>query len=229
MAVYDLLQLSDEQWRTESTEYPSDYGGYWPGREGYLRVGIGRSRDSDTLEESNYIAAFNMLTETAEEHGIQDRLPDEMVPVLEHSASHWAVGWVESLWVADVPEMREAVRSIWQALEHYPVLDDSDYSEREYEAWTETIQDAIAAAFYSHALPDDLEWADDLSHDDQQAIGWKAVRWLEPDTSPEYVPYDDIAQRIHTLLTGGRTDVDTGEPLHTPRRQEVRGQLKLGE
>lgn len=144
MSYDTYLSLSDNQWREESARYPDHYMGYWPGlaeEGGYLRVGIGQTRDSDVLDQSNYIAAFNLLTEAAAE------LPAELEPdggwVLEHRASHWGPGWVETLWVADVKGLREAVRDMWAALANYPVLDEEDYCAREHEEFVSDCDDWI--------------------------------------------------------------------------------------
>jgi len=141
MGIYELLQLTDEDWATESAKFPRDYGGYWPGTDGYLRVGIGQSRDSDNLEKSNWVAAVKILQEAAAELGEQDE--PENGWVYEHGASHWAVGWVDSLWIAPHPALMSEVRSLWGALTSYPVLDESDYSERELEDWLQYTSDEV--------------------------------------------------------------------------------------
>ena len=119
------------------SEKPQDYWGYWPADDGYVPACIGQTRDSDHLAESNFEAARKLLEATAEEHGGE---------VLVHTANHWACGWVESLWVSDsTPLVREVV-AIQEALESYPVLDEEDYSRREYEGYCETLDDAIRDA-----------------------------------------------------------------------------------
>ena len=77
MSVYDMLQLTDETWATESAKHPDSYMGYWPGDDGLLRAGIGRSRDSDHLEVSNYEAAIKNLRAALESLEFED--PDAAV------------------------------------------------------------------------------------------------------------------------------------------------------
>lgn len=226
MAVDDLIALTDADWREQSRELPDSYGGYWPGDDGYLRVGIGRSRDSDALEESNYRTALKRLQEIADENGIESvtamqppsflREPVEVEsePVYEHRASHWAVGWVESLWVADHPVMRDAVRDMWAALASYPVLDESDWSDLEQEQREEVYSMVQSDAFGWEARRADLEHlADEYDSDEQSAIMYAAVDWLERDwsPSPDDYPTGDLTARVHALLRGGRTDVEVAD------------------
>lgn len=85
-------------------------------------VFLGRHRDSDVLTESNFecgLAAIGGESDTV-------RIVRE---------SHWAVGWVE--WIAihesDTVAL-EIADEIMCALSDYPVVDESDLSEREWEA-----------------------------------------------------------------------------------------------
>ena len=92
-------------------------------------VFLGRHRDSDLLTESNFECALAALG--GESNTVQ---------VIREG--HWAVGWVE--WIAihesDLKALSEA-DDILCALSDYPVLDDSDFSEREWNAaqdyWSE--------------------------------------------------------------------------------------------
>ena len=90
----------------------------------YWVVPTGRNRDSGILEESNFEAALEILGGESEN-------------VQVHSFGHWACGWLEIILVApDTPEAEKA-HEIESSLENYPVLDEMDYSEREYEAMQE--------------------------------------------------------------------------------------------
>ena len=87
---------------------------------------ISQSRDSDTLELSNFATAFEMLG------------GEEIADLEIHRMGHWACGWVETITVN--PKNIELLTKAWeikQALENYPVLDDMDYSNREHEAHAE--------------------------------------------------------------------------------------------
>lgn len=100
---------------------PDHYAGAsWPD---YYSSGVGRSRDSDDLEESNFHVMLKDL-------GGED---DPNVIVVRES--HWAVGWVE--WIAIREDNDKALaiadRNV-ERMESYPVLDENDWSEREQES-----------------------------------------------------------------------------------------------
>lgn len=97
----------------------SYFGETWPN---YYSSGVGQSRDSDCLESSNFATMLK-------------RLGGESETVIVVRESHWAVGWVE--WIAIHQDDEKALRIADEAkadLEDYPVLDEDDFSEREYEA-----------------------------------------------------------------------------------------------
>lgn len=97
---------------------PANYAGeVWPD---YYSSGVGQSRDSDTLERSNFTA---MLAD----------LGGESETVIVVRESHWAVGWVE--WIAihssDDRALETADENVAR-LADYPVLDEDGWSELEY-------------------------------------------------------------------------------------------------
>ena len=100
---------------------PQHYAGAnWPN---HYSAGVGQSRDSDDLEQSNFAT---MLRDLGGE--------SDVVTVVRES--HWAVGWVE--WIAiegDGTEESDKALKIADdnvaRLEQYPVLDESDWGERE--------------------------------------------------------------------------------------------------
>ena len=110
---------------------PDSYAGQsWP--EYYSAAG--RSRDSDTLEESNF-------------QSILRRLGGESETVLVVRESHWAVGWVE--WVAIHETDSAALRTAdecRESIEDYPILDESDYSEREWNECAEFWEKSLTRA-----------------------------------------------------------------------------------
>ena len=81
---------------------------------------VARNRDSDLLSNSNFETALEQLGGEGENV--------EIVRI-----GHWACGWIEYLGVREgTPEYDSAVE-IHASLEDYPVLDDEDLSQREYE------------------------------------------------------------------------------------------------
>lgn len=85
-------------------------------------VPVGRNRDSEALAESNFAAALEILGGESE-------------TVEVHRFGHWACGWFEIIIVH--PDRLEDAESIEKALSDYPVLDDQDFSRREWEAFEE--------------------------------------------------------------------------------------------
>lgn len=147
----------------EALTRPSDYMAYddrWYTTHGCVMSWADRS--DDVLAESNYLTALAMLegAVTHDESGASEERGDD---VIDTSASHWALGSVRELFVRVytdetetefTPAFKEAV-DIAAALESYPILDESDYSERETEAWDKVANDAIDYAIQDY--PDDSD------------------------------------------------------------------------
>ena len=83
----------------------------------------GKSRDSDCLELSNFDCIIAQLEE-ADPDGKDHRT---------ESYGHWAVGWIEEIYVRPKSKCFDIASEIERALENYPVLDEEDYSRREQE------------------------------------------------------------------------------------------------
>ena len=94
---------------------------YYGEREDWLQV-IGQSRDSKCLEESNFRLTLKALKKISEDDVEIER------------SGHWAVGWIEVIIINPANEaMVKEAQSILDALTDYPVVDDDDFSELEYE------------------------------------------------------------------------------------------------
>jgi len=96
----------------------SYFGAEWPN---YFGSSVGQTRDSDALARSNFRCMLRALGGESE-------------TVLVIRESHWAVGWVE--WIAIHESDSKALQTadeIAAALEDYPVVDESDWSDLEME------------------------------------------------------------------------------------------------
>lgn len=97
---------------------PDNYvGARWPN----WYVFLGQHRDSDTLTRSNFICGLREIGGET-----------ETVKVIREN--HWAVGWVE--WIGIRRDDETALRKadeIKAALDDYPVVDESHWSEMEME------------------------------------------------------------------------------------------------
>jgi hypothetical protein len=119
--------LKEAQWDTTdpSVGTKNNYSG--DNHSGWL-TGPSHSRDSDNLSRSNFDTALEMLG------GEQDDVIE-----VEH-CGHWACGWFERILVkADSPKAKILFK-IHQSLQDYPLLDESDYSERELESQNDTFR-----------------------------------------------------------------------------------------
>jgi hypothetical protein len=97
------------------------------------------------LAKSNFDTAWYRLNEVSKHLTIpgNDDYP-ENDSCQRISMNHWAVGWVESIIIhpSDITAVAEA-ELIVSEMENYPVLDDEDYSDREYQAAMENITGSI--------------------------------------------------------------------------------------
>jgi len=93
-----------------------------PPRGNWIVVPVCRTRDTGPLEDSNFETALEILG------GEGDR-------VEVHRFGHWGPGWFEIILVH--PRLVYQVEEIQRSLEDYPILDESDYSEREWNRATE--------------------------------------------------------------------------------------------
>jgi hypothetical protein len=107
-------------------------------------------RGSGLLEESNAAAIENTLRPYLEADN-----PD----VIEEHHRHWACGWIDgyAIRVFRNEKVTEAFRTyikLLERLDEYPVLDDEDYSRREYEATLENFDSAVAGIQHEYELPE---------------------------------------------------------------------------
>lgn len=107
------------------------------------------NRDSGLLDQSNAEAIRKAL-----EPFIDADEPDVWV---EHHG-HWAAGWIDgyAIRVYRDGQITDAFRRWYELTERmagYPVLDEEDYSRREYEATLENIADAARPLLDDYDLP----------------------------------------------------------------------------
>jgi hypothetical protein len=93
------------------------------------------NRESGLMEESNH----HIISQALNRKDFAD-------DVMEENHSHWACGWVAGFAIRCLdkeghatPAFREVVK-LSTAIADYPLLDDSDYSQREYDAALESIE-----------------------------------------------------------------------------------------
>ena len=124
--------------------YSNYIGSDWAG----WLCGLTKTRDSEVLTQSNFDVAL-------------ERLGGEIEGQVEvRSCNHWACGHFDQIMVkADSPQV-DRLLEIINELDNYPVLDDSDFSERENEErtdWAEQSKDSIARVLVKiFGLPEEM-------------------------------------------------------------------------
>ena len=120
------------------------------------------TRDSSLLEESNGAAIDKLL---------QPFIDSDSPNIMSESHNHWACGWIDgyAIKVYDdsgfTPEFL-AIADIKRRLENYPILDEGDYSRREYDATIENIRDSYRIK------------RDHLRKNANDSWPYKVYRWL---------------------------------------------------
>lgn len=142
--------LFSDDYKEHLWEHPPCYAGHSPVGD---VVVLGRNRDSSILDESNWEVAQRILSAACEQ------LPEEWVDenpdgFYDFRQSHWGVGWVETLIVTKDahPNILDAAKEIIDSLSDYPVLDDSDYSEKCHEAIHEYWDNCTLADRIEHCV-----------------------------------------------------------------------------
>ena len=130
-------------WRKSELESPTDW-----------LIHYTHNRDSGLMDQSNAAQISEALKQFTDGDD-----PD----VVEESHSHWAVGYVDgfSLRVFRNGKITEAFRTFHELMERlatYPILNEDDYSNREYEATAENIGQAARQISDEYELPEDWEY-----------------------------------------------------------------------
>jgi len=111
------------------------------------------NRDSGLLDQSNADAIAEALKAFSE--------TDDADVVFE-SHDHWAVGHVDGFSIrvyrnGEITEAFKTYHDLMEQMDGYPVLDEEDYSNREYEATLENISAAAWRVKHEYELPDEWE------------------------------------------------------------------------
>lgn len=100
-----------------------------------------RNRDSQGIEIINYNAILAELQEFPETVPEPENEDEYYTDVYVHSIGHWAVGWVDCIFVRkDTPQLLRAVELL-NSIENYPCLDDDELSAHECSECNEYYED----------------------------------------------------------------------------------------
>jgi hypothetical protein len=97
-------------------------GAFLPCRQNWIVAPLTQTRDSGAFDKSNFDAALKILGGESE-------------TVEVHRFGHWGPGWFEIIIVN--PSRKADIEAIVEKLENYPLLDDKDFCNREYEEYLE--------------------------------------------------------------------------------------------
>lgn len=154
---------------------------------------LGKHRDSDLLDQSNYDYALEAL---------KDADPDA---VDEIHSSHFAVGWYDNLMVDTRNEkVLQCLAELLERLENYPILDESDLSQREwnqaqvaYDDWAAwDVRKMIEEAGIQALLDEDGDYSPSPENEDK-VRGIVADAIMAYNASSGVYEDSDLLERLH--------------------------------
>ena len=104
-------------------------GSFLEDRGEWLVVPVGQTRDSGPLEQSNFEQSWEAIQQQ-----------DDGESCERHRFGHWGPGWFEIIIVRPGSLCAKEAEHIEASLSDYPVLDEEDFSRREWEAAEEAWQ-----------------------------------------------------------------------------------------
>ena len=104
-------------------------------------------RDSGLLDQSNAAIIDRALSPFFE--------TGDCEPVRH---SHWAVGYVEGYAIRPGSRAAEVFEELQARMDNYPILDETDYGQREYDATAANIVDAAWRVRAEYDLPEGWQW-----------------------------------------------------------------------
>ncbi|WJN63091.1 hypothetical protein [Streptomyces phage phiScoe3] len=198
--MYDIDIDTLTEWAEKALERPGD-AAFWDDRL-YTTHGstlTWAERGDDILEESNYLSALDIVKGAAEDED----------DVIDATCGHWLVGSLRQLFVrvyddeGNFTAAWKAIVEIGEGLEGYPIVDESDYSEREWKLYEENLSEAL----------DDAQRAYDLDTDEES----QAIRDAFYDVQGDRLPWD-----------GADVSWDAVAELYREVRDEFFTELVLG-
>ena len=118
-----IVPVSESALQTYAKFAPTGFdsrGAFLPKRQDWLLAPVSQNRDSECLTQSNFAQCL-------------DALGGEGDDVEVHRFGHWACGWFEIILIRPDSDATRKAEDIADALADYPVLDEEDFSRREWE------------------------------------------------------------------------------------------------
>ena len=153
---------------------------------------FGKHRDSDLLQESNFDVALKELK----------RVSGKSVEVMH--TNHWAVGWYDHIMVrTTAKKTMEKVLELCNRLDNYPILNEEDYSEREfnqacdaYDQWARSSVAQIAQENEIARLLDEEGDYDPRPEDEEQVKSIVAHAIMDYDSAEGTYRDSDLIQML---------------------------------
>ena len=111
-------------------------GAFLSGQGEWLVAPCKRNRDSNSFDSSNWDQQLEMLGGESKRAQI-------------HRFGHWACGWFEIVLINPRSKLVKIGNQIESQLENYPILDENDWSQREFEAYCTAFKDDYKRCFAS--------------------------------------------------------------------------------
>ena len=99
-------------------------GAFLDDRQDWLVLPVSRNRDSGEVSNSNFESAEKLLSKADAEGETWET----------HRFGHWGPGWYEIIIVKPGTASDSVAKLIERRFDDYPVLDENDYSKRDWEA-----------------------------------------------------------------------------------------------
>jgi len=159
-------RLKDRAWKRESNYIGEDLEGYY--------IIYSHNRDSTLVTESNWDTLKEMFKD------------NPRVRILNFN--HWLCGWVECFMINGEEmtiEDYNQILDIINRLEDYPLLDESDYSNREFESTLENISSEM------HYAISDYDTMKEFDSMEDKEICKKVFDWLWTNDQNQLETVDD--------------------------------------
>jgi hypothetical protein len=204
----DLLRYKDYQ----PTGFDSK-GAFLPDRQEWFVAPVFRTRDSQSLENSNFDTALKMLGGES-----------DLVEV--HRFGHWGPGWYEIILV--FPDEDENITFVTKVhllqemqrnLDNYPVLDEEDFSQKETDAiqkglrsmWIGKIKDSITringweGELHNELMENGIYLTEDSGYDKEVEQTLKSMDWWDFG----FNPIEDIKSTLFSLSVTEHMQLET--------------------
>ena len=155
---------------SEVLELANDHAGNWKRMDSFAWFRESEIDDSDHWaiiythhRESGLLDRSNAGVIGKAMMSFTEKVDDDPDVVME-THSHFAVGWIAGFSIrcinhnGKVTEAFKQYAGLKESMDQYPILDEEDYSNREYEATVENIVDAARSIDDEYELPNDWQY-----------------------------------------------------------------------